>query len=405
MGYGASELSRRKFLAASGATAAAALLAACESDGDTASDSTTPAASGDTTAGSTAEAGNRTLNLLTWEGYASDDVLDPFRAQFDATVTAELHVDDPTSINRLRAGENKVFDIINVNNNWAQQVLFPDDLILPLDQDRFAPFFDTMLPQFKFPYKWAMSKDESELLGIIQRFGPFNFVVNTDVISAETARDEGWNLFLDSAASGRFGILTWDQWNVMHMSMVAGFDPFGQHSEDDIAAFGETASTLFSSAGLQTDDFGAMTTSLVNGEIDFYLTGGTYTTSAARLEGLTNVRGIVPESGPAADGTGGITWIEVTSLINNPNLSPVAEDFLEYVQGPEVSYNVALAEGTHNPVAQMGNPDVLAKFSSKELVALQFEDLDDDLSNTVDFDDIPQYDGLLEVYSEARRTS
>ncbi|CAN5796038.1 PotD/PotF family extracellular solute-binding protein [soil metagenome] len=385
MGYGVQQLTRRKFLAVSGgsAVAAAAFLG-----------------------GSRAAAGSdRTLNLLTWEGYASDNVLDPFRSQFDATVTAELHVDDPTSINRLRAGENEVFDIINVNNNWAQQVLYPDDLIVPLDQDRFAPYFDAMLPRFKFPYKWAMSTDEAELLGIIQRFGPFNFVVNTDVISADTARDEGWNMFLDAASAGRYGILTWDQWNVMHMSMVAGLDPFGEHSEDDISSFGETASTLFSNAGLQTDDFGAITRSLVNGEIDFYLTGGTYTTSAARREGLTNVQGIVPTTGPAAGDKGGITWIEVTSLINNPNLSPLAADFLEYVQGPDVSYNVALAEGTHNPVAQMGNPDVLAKFSSEELVALQFDDLDEDLSNTVDFDNIPQYDELLEVYSEARRTS
>ena len=33
-----------------------------------------------------------------------------------------------------------------------------------------------------------------------------------------------------------------------------------------------------------------------------------------------------------AGGKGGIAWIEITSAVNNPQLSPLAADFLEYVQ-------------------------------------------------------------------------
>ena len=55
-------------------------------------------------------------------------------------------------------------------------------------------------------------------------------------------------------------------------------------------------------------------------------------------------------------GKGGISWIEVTSVVNNPQISPLAPDFLAYVQDPTVAHTVAFAEGTFNPVAQMAQP-------------------------------------------------
>lgn len=370
------------------------ILAACGGDGD----------GGETGAGGGGGGGDRDLKLLTWEGYASDGVLDPFRDEHGATVTAELHVDDPTSINRLRAGDTNVFDIINVNNNWAQQVMYPDDLIRPLDQEEFSPYFEEgrVLEQFVWPYKWAMSLDGQELLGIVQRFGPFNFVVNTDKVSKQTAEDEAWNLFLDPANKGRFGVLTYPNWNLMHLLLASGIDPFAEHDDADLDAFRETARTVLGNARIKSDDFGALTTAMLNEEIDFYFTGGTYTTSPARLEGRTNVLGITPLSGPA-DGKGGITWIEVTSLVNNPNLSLVATEFLKYVQEPEVAHTVAMAEGTHNPVAQMGNPDVMEQFSEEELVALQWDTLEEDVARTVDYNIIPREDEFLEIYEQALR--
>ena len=47
---------------------------------------------------------DRELNILCWEGYNSAQVLDPFRSLKDATVKAESLTNDPTMINRLRAG-------------------------------------------------------------------------------------------------------------------------------------------------------------------------------------------------------------------------------------------------------------------------------------------------------------
>ena len=157
------------------------------------------------------------LNILCWEGYNSAQVLDPFRTAHDATVKAESLTNDPTMINRLRAGETNVWDLINVNNPWARKVMFPEGLIKPLDKARFEPYFDKMMPAFKPPYHWAMSEDGKDLLGMCQRFGPYSYVVNTDKISRATAEDVGWDLFVDPANKGKYGILESDDWNVFNI--------------------------------------------------------------------------------------------------------------------------------------------------------------------------------------------
>ena len=110
-------------------------------------------------------------------------------------------------INRLRAGETNVWDLINVNNPWARKIMLPEGLIKPLDRAEFEPFFDKMMPDFKAPYKWAMDEKGEQLIGMAQRFGPYSFVVNTDKVSRATAEDQGWNLWNDPANDKKYGIL------------------------------------------------------------------------------------------------------------------------------------------------------------------------------------------------------
>jgi spermidine/putrescine transport system substrate-binding protein len=343
------------------------------------------------------------LNILCWEGYNSAQVLDPFRTEKGATVKAESLTNDPTMINRLRAGETNVWDLINVNNPWARKVMYPEGLIKPLDRARFEPFFEKMLPAFKPPYKWAMDEAGENLLGIAQRFGPYSYVVNTDKISRQTAEDQGWNLFNDAANAGKYGILESDDWNVFNICLVAGFDPFKVHSDEEVAKFKETAERVFKGAKV-VGDIATMNQSLISGEIDFHMTGGTYSASPARADGNPNIRGITPKSGPM-NGKGGVAWIEITSTVNNPQLSPLAADFLEFVQSPKMSHTVAFAEGTFNPVSQMGNPECFALFTKEELDAIQWDSLEEEMSRCVEYDIVPDYDKLLDIMTAAKRSA
>jgi spermidine/putrescine transport system substrate-binding protein len=376
--------SRRQFLKSTGAAAAVAAV-------------------GTGLSGSAQAARETEMNILCWEGYNSAQVLDPFRSAKSATVKAESLTNDPTMIDRLRAGETNVWDLINVNNPWARKVMHPEGLIKPLDRAHFEPYFEKMLPAFKPPYRWAMSDDGKELLGMCQRFGPYSFVVNTDKISRQTAEDQGWDLWNDAANAGKYGILESDDWNVFNICLIAGFNPFVEHTEAQIAAFTEAANRVFKGAKL-VGDIATMNQALVSGEIDFHMTGGTYSASPARADGNKNIRGITPRKGPI-DGKGGVSWIEVTSTVNNPQLSPLAPQFLEYVQQPETAHVVAFAEGTFNPVAQMGNPECFNLFTADELDAIQWDSLEEEMSLSYEYDIPPDYTKLLDLMTAAKRAA
>ena len=88
------------------------------------------------------------LNIYCWEGYNSDNVLDPFRREFGAKVRNEGLTSDPYAVNRLRAGDTKVWDLVNLNNPWARKMLWPEGLINTLPRDRFEPLFEKMMPTF-----------------------------------------------------------------------------------------------------------------------------------------------------------------------------------------------------------------------------------------------------------------
>ena len=152
-----------------------------------------------------------------------------------------------------------------------------------------------------------------------------------------------------------------------------------------------------------TTDFVQLNLGLLNGDIDLYFTGGTYSLAGARAEGNNNLYAITPLSGPA-DGKGGVNWIELNSAINNPDLHPRIFDFLEFITTPEAAYIVGSGNGNLQPVSQMAQPEVLAKFTSDELSAMQYDTLDHRIANAVEFDVVPQYDQLLDIYTAARRT-
>lgn len=352
--------------------------------------------------GSAAAARSNELNILCWEGYNSAMVLDPFRSEHGITIRAESLTNDPTMINRLRAGETNVWDLINVNNPWARKIMYPEGLIKPIDRARFEPYFEKMLPAFKPPYKWAMDEKGEELLGIAQRFGPFSFVVNTDKISRATAEDQGWDLWNDDANAGKYGVQASDDWNVFDLCCIAGFDPFREHTDEEVAKFDATARKVFKNAKM-VSDLATLNQGLVSGEIDFYLTGGTYTASPARADGNLNIRAISPLRGPFEGGKGGIAWIEITSVVNNPDVSTHAENFLEYVQSPEMSHTVAFAEGTFNPVTQMGDPACFERFTKEQLEIIQWDSLEEEMARCVEYDIVPDYDKLIDIMTAAKR--
>ena len=99
-----------------------------------------------------------------------------------------------------------------------------------------------------------------------------------------------------------------------------------------------------------------------------------------------------------------MVWIELTSVVNNPDPSSLAEDFLEFVQAPDISKAVAFTEGTYNPVAQMGSDAVMSLFAADELDAIQMDSLEEEMSRSLDYQVVSSYDALIDIYTQERRS-
>ena len=341
------------------------------------------------------------IRLLCWEGYESPRVLEPFERSRATRVRAHTLLSDAGTAGDLLAGRTTC-DVLNINNAWVRGSLHPAGLVRHLDSERFEPYFERMLPQFDRLYAWARDA-EGALIGICQRFGPFNLVVNTSRIDRESAEDQGFEL-ANERTPRPYGILLYEDFNLFHVCIGTGLDPFSRLNEDEKARFDATARRWFRDAAIVTDDHFELNRALVNGTIDFYLSGGIYTASPARLAGHREVRAVTPRSGPIG-GRGGIVFTEITSVLETATRSGEPEDFLAYLLEPETARRVALAERTANPVAQMGMSEVFERFTARELDAIQWDGLEEDVARCADYDLMPDHAALLPLLRNAVRTA
>ena len=239
------------------------------------------------------------------------------------------------------------------------------------------------------------------MIGIGQRFGPFNLVINSEAISRASAEDQGFDLANDPGNHKRFAILNYPDFNVFHFCIGAGLNPFSNLNDEEIDRFRLIALNWYSAAQYVEDDHHLLNRALIDGEIDFYISGGIYTASPARLAGHNQIMAVTPRRGPV-EGKGAIVFTEITSVLNHADVSPHAEAFLWYMLEPETSARIAFIDGTCNPVAQMGDPKVFGAFDRAQLNAIQWDWLEADLQRCAHYQIPPQNERLLAILSEAK---
>ncbi len=336
------------------------------------------------------------LNIFAYEGYDSPNVLDPFARQYDAYIKFQLVSGDADAFNKIRSGQANIFDLVNLNNPWAN-IFYDAGYLKPLDKETFTPYYEKMIDRFKPPYKWAHSFADDELLGMVQRFGPMSFVVNTEVISEATAQDEGANIVLEQSMKGRYGVLDFPYETIYMLCVIAGANPYAKKTPEEMVRCKDVIREVILNAKLIASP-AQLNNSLLNGEIDMYVAGGTFTVSSLRRDGFPQFKAVSPKSGPI-NGLGGTAYVEITSVVNNPNLSPLAGDFLHYMQSPEGSLAVARSGTSLNPVANINQ--IADLMEPDELMAIQYDDLEEHMALTAEFEPNPDYDELIKTWEEA----
>jgi spermidine/putrescine transport system substrate-binding protein len=331
--------------------------------------------------------------MLCWEGYEADPITRQFKRDSGLQLQAETLLSDATIADELLAGRHPDCDILNINNAYIRDCLEPAGLVRALDGELNELYRGGIHSLYQRFLPWSYNAD-GELIGIGQRYGPFNLVINTDAISRESAEDQGFGLADDPALRNRYAILDYPDFNLFHVCIGAGINPFEPLSVDDIENFKRKASAWLQNAQMLDADHRRLNRALLAGDIDFYISGGIYTVSPARLAGHSNLLAVTPSSGPI-DGKGGIAFSEITSLLKPRQPHPDAGAFLRFMLQPQTAIAIAFADGTCNPVAQMGDPQVFNAFNQQQLDAIQWDTLEHQLQHCADYQIPPDRQLLL----------
>jgi spermidine/putrescine transport system substrate-binding protein len=209
-------------------------------------------------------------------------------------------------------------------------------------------------------------------------------VINTDAISQRSAEQAGFALADEPRFERRYAILDYPDFNLFHICIGAGIDPFQPLSIEQMDSFERTAARWLQQALLLDADHHRLNRALLAGDIDFYISGGIYTVSPARLQGHRQLLAVTPDRGPIA-GKGGIAFSEITSVLQTGRAHPGARAFLDFMLDADTAIAIAFIDGTCNPVAQMGDPQVFQAFSARQLQAIQWETLQDQLQRCADY--------------------
>jgi hypothetical protein len=109
-----------------------------------------------------------------------------------------------------------------------------------------------------------MSENGEDLLGIAQRFGPYSFVVNTDIISKATAEEQGWDLFNDPRACRQIRHPRIRRLERVQHVHGAGINPFTEHTDAEMAKYKEVTERVIKGARM-IGDIAAMNQALIAG--------------------------------------------------------------------------------------------------------------------------------------------
>ncbi len=180
-------ISRRMFLAGTGAGLGALALAACAP----ASSATTAPSAAPASAGGGPDLGD-TLNLATWPNYHSQEVLDAFTASTGVAINVGVYGSTEEMEAKIRAG-NSGIDVV-VPSNYAVEGWVADGLIEPLDYAKMPAF----APADWNPRFMNQAFDTGNKYSIPKNWGTTGIAYRSSKVTDELTN---WKQFFDLAGT------------------------------------------------------------------------------------------------------------------------------------------------------------------------------------------------------------
>jgi spermidine/putrescine transport system substrate-binding protein len=356
------------------------------------------------------EANNsESLSHLTWTGYDSDNVQQPFRDKFNAETNINLFQDNAKVFNQMKSGDWETYHHSSLDLAWATN-LAEAGLLREADYEAWRQythdkFVDTWDPEEGNPVtfidaeegQFVESRSDGKLYSWPQRWGFVGVPINTDTVDIEDAKS------YDIAFMGdKYDIGIADNqpaWQVQPLMLMQGIDPYREHTEEEIDKTAEAAKRLFSNAKTALPGFSQIAQALKSGSIDVLCFNGNFVTTPVRIDGNLNVKTIVPTERPNGLKQG-IVWAENTGFVKGEH-PRISDNYLAYMMSEEASYQLSFPDsGPPNPVPTAAAWD---RWTDEQKEIIRVDELDQVLENSVFFQGVPDIDKFLPRWREARQ--
>jgi spermidine/putrescine transport system substrate-binding protein len=129
------------------------------------------------TAGCAGGGGTDTINIITWNDFAQDSVLNSVEDNLDVSIDVTASDSSTTMFNRLNGGDD--FDIAVPNNNLVPRFL-EADLIEPVNMDAVTNY-DSIYQKFRNFVDQQFTQD-GDPYGVPIRWGWYGYAYNTDEV-------------------------------------------------------------------------------------------------------------------------------------------------------------------------------------------------------------------------------
>lgn len=313
----------RKLTSTVAAALTLSLLAGCGGAGGESTAETAAPAEGETTA--SAEGGSdysgKTLNLLTWEGYADDSFVKPFEEKTGCKVNATYFTTSDDLAAKLKAGGGDTYDIISPSGDMAGYIV-ENDMAEPIDTSKLTYWND-----ISDSVKLSDVEKDGQIYGVPYLWGPDYLIYDADVVTEEPT---SWNVFWDEKYAGRISLYD-DISNIYMIGQIDGLDKDDKSaiynmSDEQLNDAKERLSKINSSVRKYWVSAGELNDLFANKEVDIAV-GWPITVKELNDQGR-NLKWTIPEEGCTG-------WMDRLMIVKGSKNPDLAMEWLNYVTSPE----------------------------------------------------------------------
>jgi spermidine/putrescine transport system substrate-binding protein len=378
-------MDRRRFLALSGAGAAAALFAACGLSSDSAT------STGTTAGGSPSQLPpvGGPLNLYSWEGYDTAGDLTAWMKQqgIDANVKYITTPEEVPTVLKGPGGEK--WDIA-----YGDNVVLTDyadlGLIAPMSVDQ-VPGLAGLLPALQVP-PWK--NDDGTFNGSPWTWGYSGVTYRTDRVPNPAS----WQDLLKSQFKGRVSTIDSATNNVALGAIAVGIDPDTMTTDQLKGPVKDYLTKLIGQTRTLAPSIGDSISLLVSGDVDYMVVGLTFMDSVTAKKGVPT-KTVIPSEGA-------IGWADTAFITPTAPNPQNAYAFVNHLLEPAVN-----AQANSSLLQGASVTDAIPLLTPKAKALYPYDNIDDYLSNTLTFNrgwphepdgDLATYDEIIATWEEVK---